>query len=402
MRNRHYYLAKIKKYIGTDMIKVITGMRRSGKSYFLRQLMEDLKQQGYTDEQIIYIDKESAEFSFIKDQDSFDSFLKLKFQSSVEKKFLFVDEVQEIESWEMSLRSVLKNHEAEVFITGSNANLLSSELATYIAGRYIEFPIFPLSFNEFLDFQQSKESDREKEFFRYMKFGAMPGIHHAPLEEDIVYPQLKAILNTVILKDVVARQQIRNYAQFERVLNFVLDNIASTFSAKSIADFLKSQRLQLSVDTVQNYLSFLESAFLLHKVRRYDLQGKRHLEIYEKYFVSDLAFRHVVLGYKDADINDFLENILFMDLLRRGYKVSIGKIADLEIDFIAERGSEKKYLQVCYLISDNKVLQRELKALERVADNYPKYILSLDKDLPASHNGIQWMNFIDFISADEI
>jgi predicted AAA+ superfamily ATPase len=399
---REQYWKKIKPYFGNPVIKVITGVRRCGKSYFLRQIIKQLKDQKVTAKNIIYIDRESPDFDFIQDYRDLNQYLKTKLSAnkSSKKQFLLIDEVQEISGWEKSLRSIAQRKHLEVFITGSNAGLLSSELATFISGRYIEFQIYPLSFHEFLQFRNSKIKvhDIENEFKLYLKFGSLPGIHHSDLDEEITYPLIKSILNTVILKDVIARHEIRNYTVFESILKFIFDNIGSTFSAKSISDYLKSQRIKVSVETVQEYLKFLEAAYLIYKSQRYDIKGKRHLEIHEKYYIADLGFRHALLGYRNTDINDYLENIIYLELKRRGYEVSTGKFHDLEIDFIASKAQEKIYIQVCYLLANSKIAEREFGVLKKIQDNYPKYVLSMDKFYGEMFDGIQRVNIIDFLT----
>ncbi len=403
MIKRKNYIDKIKAYIDKPIIKVITGMRRTGKSYFLQQIINELKTQKIKTKDIIYIDKESAEFDFLEDYRDLNQYLKEKLVSK-NKKYLFIDEVQEITAWEKSLRSILKNNQADIYITGSNAYLLSSELSTLIAGRFIEFKIYPLSFKEFLEFRKDKINfeSTDQEFEKYIRFGSLPGIHCAELEEDISKPLSKAIFDSIILNDIVARHSIRNYSNFERILRFILDNIASTFSAKSISDYLKSQKITVSIETVQNYIKFLEAAYAIYKVNRYDIQGKRHLEISEKYFCSELSFRHNLLGYKSTDINDYLENLVYLELRRNDYEVSIGKLGDLEIDFIAEKEGQKIYIQVTYLMHDQKVEEREYKPLLKVKDNYPKVILSMDKLPVNGKEGIKTKNIIDFLLKPDI
>lgn len=396
-KQRPAYIEKIKPHIGNKLIKVLTGMRRVGKSYLLKLIIEEIKKDKAAN--IVFIDKESASFDFIENQKDLNQYLKENLKTK-KKNYLFIDEVQEIQNWEKSLRSLLKNDNAEIFITGSNAYMLSSELATFIAGRYIEIPVYPLSFREFLDFRnKTNKNDIDKEFDFYLRYGSMPGIHNLELNEEVSFPMIQAIFNTVILKEVVAKNQIRNYALFEKILNFVLDNIGSTFSAKAIVDFFKSQKTKASLETIQSYLHFLEAAFLIYKVQRYDIKGKKLLEIYEKYYVTDLAFRHTQLGYREGDINDFLENLVFLELKRLGYTVSIGKLNNKEIDFIATKTNEKIYIQVAYLLSSQEVIDREFAVLQRIPDNHPKYVISMDKFFGESFAGIKRLNIIDFLKS---
>ncbi len=390
---RELFYNKIKGFVGKPIIKVITGLRRSGKSYFLKQVIKDLPKK---DSNFLYIDKESLEFDEIKDYKDLDLYIKKNlFNKKAKHYFLFIDEIQEIDQWERCIRSIFGSNAAEIFITGSNAQMLSSELATFLTGRYINFQIYPLSYKEFLQFRSSKHS--ENEFNKFIEYGSMPAIHDFDSNKELIYSYLSSTLNTIILKDVVKRFEIRNVDLLDNLIKFTFDNIGSAFSAKSISDYVKSQRLSVGVETIQNYLFYLESAYLLHKVRRYDIQGKRYLEIYEKYYIADIGFRHALLGFKQEDISDYLENIVCLELLRRGYEVAIGKIGDLEIDFIASKADQKIYIQVCYLLANKEVTEREYAPLRLIKDNYPKYILSMDK-LPGSNSdGIIRMNLVDFL-----
>ena len=317
------------------------------------------------------------------------------FNKKAEHYFLFVDEIQEIDEWEKCIRSIFGSNAAEIFITGSNAQMLSSELATFLTGRYINFQIYPLSYKEFLQFRNVGHS--EEEFSRFIEYGSMPAIHDFNLDKELIYKYLATTLNTIILKDVVKRFEVRNIDLLEGLIKFTFDSIGNTFSAKSISDYLKSQRLSVGIETIQNYLSYLESTHLLHKIRRYDIQGKRHLEIHEKYYLADIGFRHALLGFKQSDISGYLENIVCIELLRRGYDVSIGKIGELEVDFIASKAGEKIYIQVCYLLASKDTIQREYAPLKLIQDNYPKYVLSMD-ELPESNtDGILRMHIVDFL-----
>ncbi len=393
---RSIYLDQLKQFLFSPVVKIITGMRRSGKTFLLQQVKSVLE--ASTDNQVIYIDKEDLDFDDIKNYKDLNLYVK-KVQEEQKKVFVLIDEVQEIFEWERAVRSFVKK-DIEVIITGSNSQLLSSELATFISGRYIEIQVFPLSFKEFLDFRllSEKALDLENEFDRFLRFGSMPGIHNLELKQAVVYPYIKAILNTVLLKDIVRRNSIQNYSNFEKLYLFIFENIGSTFSAKSITDFLKSQQIKISVDTVQNYLSFLQAAYLIHKVQRYDLKGKKLLEIHEKYFLSDLGFRHASLKYRPEDINDYIENIVFLELKSRSYEVTIGKLDNLEIDFIASKNDEKLYFQIAYSIADEKTLERELKPLIKLKDNHPKYILHLDKHFSGtSQDGIKILNLLNWL-----
>lgn len=287
-------------------------------------------------------------------------------------------------------------------VTGSNANLLSSELATYLTGRYVEFPIFPLSFQEFLEFRSPYAGERREEFKLFLKYGGLPGIHHFDLSDETVFAYLNGVYNTLILKDVVTRNQLRDPNQLDRITRFAFDNCGNILTAKRIADFLKSQKISTSVDKVMNYLSFLEQAHLLKKVLRYDLKGLRNLELYEKYYMGDIGLRHGLLGYRDRDISGLLENVVYLELLGRGYQVSIGKWGDREVDFVAERAGERLYLQVALQLSTPETLEREFSVLEKIEDNFQKIVLSLDEFQSINRGGIRHINLLDFLTQTNI
>lgn len=317
------------------------------------------------------------------------------------KFYILLDEIQEVKAWEKAINSFLVDLDADIYITGSNANLLSSELATYIAGRYIEIKIYPLSFQEYIDF--ATENNKEKplsldEYFnQYLNFGGLPGIHILNYSNEEIYQYLADVYNSILLRDVIARNNIRDIELLERVVLYIIDNIGNTFSAKNISDFLKNQGRKLSIETIYNYLKALENAFIISKVQRYDIKGKNILETQEKYYLSDLGFRHAKLGYQSNDISGYLENIVYLELLRRKYKVNIGKQGNKEIDFIASFRDERLYLQVTYLLASPETIEREFSVLNSIKDNYPKMVLSMD-NLPESNiEGIKRKKIIDFL-----
>jgi len=398
MYTRTIYKENIKPFIDKPVIKVITGMRRAGKSYFVRQIIAQLKVDGVEGKSIFYINKESLKFDYINNYKDLYSSVNQQFSRVPGKKYLFVDEVQEIENWEKAISSFFSDKEIDIYITGSNAHLLSSEIATLISGRYVEFPIYPLSFKEFLQFRDDKCGIVEEEFKNYLRFGGLPALHHFNFEEEIIYQYISSLYNTILLKDIIKKNNIRNISLLENITKYVFDNIGNIFSAKKVTDFMKSQRIRVGMETVQNYISYLLSSYAIHKVPRYDIKGKRHLEINEKYYIGDIGFKHSLLGYRDADISGILENIVFLELKRRGYKVSIGKLGDKEIDFIAEKQKEKLYIQVAYLLDRPETIEREFSVLKQIKDNYPKYVLSLDTVIGDDVDGIQRMNLVEFIS----
>jgi predicted AAA+ superfamily ATPase len=396
MIERTRYFNKIEPFIGKPMIKVISGLRRCGKSTFMKMLIDHLIKKGTAESNIIYISMELMEFEFINDYKALYKHVKSVLPKNSKKKYLFVDEIQEIPGWEKAVNSIYAENLADIYITGSNSRLFSSEFATLLTGRYIEIPMFTLGFNEFLQFRGTGK-EKEKEFELYLKYGGLPGIHNLDFEDEIVFQYINSIFNTILLKDIVARYSIRDISLLEKITAFVFDNCGSITSSKKIADYLKSQHIKTGVDTVQNYISYLRDAHLVYKMGRFDLKGKRHLELHEKYYTSDVGIRHSVLGYKKNDIAGLLENIVYLELLRRGFTVSVGKFDDLEVDFVASRNDEMIYLQVTYLIASKDVEDREFKPLEKINDNYPKMVLSMDTIWGTNRNGIVRRNIIDFL-----
>jgi predicted AAA+ superfamily ATPase len=310
-----------------------------------------------------------------------------------------VDEVQEIAGWEKAINSVLAQGLADIIITGSNAHLLSAELATLLTGRYVEIPVFPLSFAEFMTFRGAAgdPGDRAACFRHYLRYGGLPGLQVLPMVDEQIFSYLEAILNTILLKDIVKRHSIRDVGHLERILSFAFDHCGQPVSARSIAAFLKSQQTRITPDTVLNYLSHLCDAFLLFRAGRFEIKGKKHLEFLDKYYLGDVGLRHALFGYRDMDIAGLLENVVYLELLRRGYQVRVGVLDQNEIDFVAERRGQRLYLQVAYLLQGEATLRREFGNLERIADNYPKVVLSMDEYAPAERNGIQRRHLLDFL-----
>ncbi len=394
IKRRDYY-AKIKPFIGKHIIKVITGMRRSGKSYFMAEIIQELIESGVPEKNILYIDKESLDFDNLVDYKDLNSLVQeklfnknrsklkqIKSKSKPTKKYLFVDEVQQIEEWERTIVSLYSQGDIDIFISGSNAKMLSSDLSTLLAGRYIEFPIYTLSFTEFLEFRNayaSKTLTSSENFDLFLRYGGLPAIHEYDFNASQIQDYSRAVLNTVIYKDLLLRNEIRNPDLLDRILRFVFDNVGSLVSAKKISDYFKSQKLKVGVEAVTNYLSYFEAAFLVYKTRRYDLKGKRFLEIAEKYYLSDLGLRHCLVKFFRNDISHLLENIVFLELKKRGYQICIGKSNGYEIDFIATKDSNHEYYQVCSNLNSAEVVEREFRPLLAVADQYPKYVLSLDE-----------------------
>ncbi len=383
----------IKLYKDKNVIKILSGIRRSGKSFMLRLLRENFIKTGISENQILYIDFEDFENAQYLASKNLYAFVKEQNQKVGGKRlYLLFDEIQEVEDWEKIVNSLYSSEkiDCDIYLTGSNANLLSSELATYLSGRYVNISVFPLSYKEFLDFYAVDDSNES--FLRFMKFGGFPGLKELSGSELSLKAYIDGIYSTVLLKDVISRNKIRDTAVLEKIILYITDNIGNIFSAKKISDFMKSNGRSLAVETVYNDINYLQSALFLYKVPRFDLKGKKLLETMEKYYIADTGFRFQLLGFSDNAINGLLENIVFIELLRREYKVCIGKIGEYEIDFVAEKNGVREYFQVSYLLSSEETMEREYRPLELLNDNYPKYILTLD-DLPESNtNGIIRMN----------
>ncbi len=397
MYKRNLYLKKISPLINTPVIKVITGMRRAGKSCLMKLIMDELSGRSADARQIVYINKESLEYDFIKDYKSLHSFVKKRFQSLRGQKYLLIDEVQEIHSWEKAVASFFSQGDTDIYLTGSNANMLSSEIATLLSGRYIEIPVYTLGFDEFLIFRQSDRRNLHQDFSDYLKFGGFPAFHHFPMNETVIYPYIASIYDTILLKDVIRRNNIRNVRLIEDITKYLFENTGNIFSSKKVSDFLKSQKINVGIETVQNYISYLNDAYAVHKASRYDLKGKRVLELHEKYYMGDIGLRHALFGYRERDIAGMLENVVFLELRRRGYDVHIGKIGDAEIDFIAEKEQKRIYVQVAYLLESEKTVNREVSPLLQIPDNYPKYVISTDPFFGNDIQGIKRLHIIDFL-----
>ena len=400
MYNRRNYIDKLKQWENKPLIKIITGIRRAGKSTLIRLFIEHLKNSGINESQILYINKESLEFEAIQNYKQLYDYVKTRFTELNKKLYLFVDEVQYIESWEKAAVSLFSENVADIYLSGSNSQLLSSEFAALLSGRYIEIKVFPLTFSEFLIFR-NKNSVSDNDFNDFLKFGGMPGIHQIIWEQPIIFEYLSSVFDTIILKDVVKRYGIRNVAFLEKVILFLFDNIAQIFSAKRVVDFLKNENRRTNIETVYNYIKYLEETFIIYRIPRYDIKGKRFLEVREKYFLTDIGLRHAIIGYRKNDINQLLENILFIELKKRGYKIYIGQVDGAEIDMIVERNGRKAYLQVAYLLASETTIEREFGSLMAIKDNYPKYVLSMDKFFEKDYQGIIHLNIIDFLLNEE-
>lgn len=396
---RPTYEKKIKKLINTSVIKVITGMRRTGKTFFLQRIQEILQDEyGVEKKNICSINKEDRAFKNIVDAVSFEEYIESYFTNQKGKKYIFVDEVQEIENWEVVVRSYNgKNDEYEVFITGSNATLLSGELSTYLTGRYVEFPIYPLTFKEFMVFRNGKEGEKKKEFALFMKYGGLPGIHQFPLEADLISDYFAGVFLSVLQKDIINRYTLRNPGVIRNIFEFLSENIGSIISTQNIKNVLEQEKISLSLYTMREYLQYFQEAFLLSKVKRYDLKGKRVLELYEKYYLNDIGMRSYFLGFTNRDRGRILENIVFLELQSRGYSIYVGKQGGYEIDFVAEKNGTREYFQVTVSLENEKTRKRELRSLISNTSAFPKTVLSLDEFAEENIEGIQHKYFIDWL-----
>lgn len=397
---RERYMRQIRDFMDKPVVKIITGMRRCGKSALLELTRQELLGRGVGEQNIIYINFESLRYEALKDYKALYAKISEQGEKVTGKLYVLLDEIQEVNAWEQVINSLRVDFDCDIYVTGSNAKLLSGELATLLAGRYVEIRVYPLDFQEYLDFAATNADEaqlsRQEQFANFLRFGGLPGIHQMKWEEERIMQYLHDIYNSVLLKDVIARNKIRDTALLESIVLYLMDNIGNTFSAKTISDFLKSQGRKLSAETVYNYLKALESAFLIHKVVRFDIKGRRILETQEKYYLSDLGLRHAVMGYQDNDIAGVLENIVYLELLRRGWSVNIGKQDVAEVDFVANRTDERLYVQVCYVLTPENT-EREFAPLEAINDNYEKIVLSTDTLLRINRGGIRQKNIMDFL-----
>lgn len=402
MINRPLYTEKIMAYTDTPFVKVLTGVRRCGKSTILKMIMEKLQNEsGISADQIVYMRFDSMEYEDMTAKQMFED-VKAKLSEN-KKTYLFLDEVQEIEGWEKVVNSLTSDYDVDLYVTGSNSRMMSSEISTYLTGRYVSFRIFPLSFEEYLTFRReyTEVKDVHAEFADYIRLGGFPATHLRDYSQDEVYTIVRDIYNSTIFSDIVRRNQIRKVDQLERVVKYTFSNVGNTFSAKSISDYLKSEHRKIDNETVYSYLEKLEKAYLLHRCSRYDLQGKEILKTQEKFYLADTALRYSVLGYNPDSVASSLENVVYLELCRRGYEVNIGKTADGEVDFVAQRQGEKLYVQVTQEIQSEKTERREYERLLEIKDNYPKYVLRTDEFAGGNYEGIKSMHVADFLLSKE-
>lgn len=398
MINRPLYMDKIMTYVDTPFVKVLTGIRRSGKSTIMKMVMDKLENERHIPkENIISMRFDSMEYEDMTAKQMFET---IKAGLSVQgRTYLFLDEVQEISGWEKVVNSFLGEYDVDIYVTGSNSRMMSSEIATYLTGRYVSFQVYPLSFEEYLAFRRevTEVKNPHQELADYVRLGGFPATHLRAYSQDEVYTIVRDIYNSTIFSDIVKRNQIRKVDQLERVVKYTFSNVGNTFSAKSISDYLKSEKRSIDNETVYSYLEKLEKAYILHRCSRYDLQGKEILKTQEKFYLADTSLRYSVLGYGPDSVASSLENVVYLELCRRGYKVYIGKTADGEVDFVASRQGEKLYVQVTQEIHSEKTEKREYERLLEIKDNYPKYVLRTDEFASGNYEGIKTMHIADFL-----
>ncbi len=398
MKNRDLYLHRLIEFKDKRLIKVITGLRRSGKSTLLSLFEQHLLKSGVHEKQIIRMNFESLEFDEINTYKTLHAYIMERISDEKIKYYIILDEIQQVKSWEKVVNSLLVDVNADIYITGSNAYLLSSELSTLLAGRYVEIKMLPLSFKEYLDFldPDSPLSLPEK-FNQYLLYGGLPTIVELLEHKDTIGPFLEGIYNTVLMKDVVERNGVRDAALLESILKYIASNVGSVVSSKKISDYLTSSGRKTTGETIDNYLKMLESAYIIYKANRYDLKGKMFLKTLEKYYMVDIGIRNKLTGLQGTDYGHVLENIAYLELIRRGYDVSIGKVGTLEVDFIATKTNEKLYYQISASILNEETRIRELRPLESISDHYPKFILTMDQNIFNDFSGIKVKNIMDFL-----
>ena len=397
---RENYLSTLVEAKDTEFIKVITGVRRSGKSTLLLMYKEYLLNHNVEKNEIIHINFESAMYDYIKNYK--DLYEEIKNRISNKKTYILLDEVQNVNEWEKAINSLNVDFDVDIYITGSNAYLLSSELATLLSGRYIEIKMYPLSFKEFLKFNEYDTNNIEEKFFEYLKYGGLPAITQIKDKNNLVMAYLNDIYNSIVKKDIIERNNIKDISLLENIVKYVSANIGSSISANKISDYLNSNKIVEKSNhlTIDNYLKMLENAFIVYKADRSDIRSKALLKTLGKYYIADTGLRNIILGFRNIDEGHLLENVVYLELLRRGYKVSIGKTLEYEVDFVAENPDIIKYYQVSQSIREDSVREREIRSLESIQDNYEKIILTMDKSLNKDYNGIKVINIIDFLLED--
>lgn len=394
MISRPDYLEKLKPFIDVKVIKILAGIRRCGKSTILEMLKQELISNGVKEDHIISINYSNVEFdksfNFLKMYDE----LKAKFVDE-KKYYLLLDELQEVDGWEKTVNSLFEEKNVDIYVTGSNSKLLSSEISTYLTGRYVTIPVYTLSFKEYLTFKNNQNKPLKEQLQDYIRFGGFPLVAISNLDEKASYQIVEDIYNSVVVNDITKKHNIQNIDLFNRVVRFIVENIGKTFSANSIVKFLKSENRTISVETIYNYLQWLEKAFVIYRCKRYDLQGKNILKTQEKFYIADQSIKYALFGFNPTTIASMMENLVYFELKRRGYDVFIGKNADKEIDFVAIDRDKKLYIQVCRELP--KESDREFANLIEIKDNYPKMIVTLDDYASGNVNGINVVHLADFL-----
>lgn len=393
IHSRFHYLEKVRPFIGQNIIKVLTGQRRVGKSYLLFQIIQLIREKDSA-ATIVYINKEDLAFSAIQTAKDLSDYV-LSRQSKSGRTYVFIDEVQDIENFGDALRSLLLQTDLDLYCTGSNANLLSGDIAGHLSGRYIAIEVFSLAYQEFIAFHGL--TDTEESLNKYLKYGGLPYLIHLELKDEIVFEYLKNIYQSIVYRDIINRYAVRNVNFLEQLVLFLAAHTGSIFSAKKISDFLKSQRVNIAPNQVQNYIQHLVNAFLIHKVGRYDLVGKRMFEIGEKYYFENLGIRNGLWGYRLEDRGKIMENLVYNHLIFKGYKVQVGMMGNKEVDFIAEKKGEKIYIQVALSINDPTTLEREFGNLKQIKDNYPKKVITMEPFSGNTMDGIQTQALRSFL-----
>lgn len=402
MIDRPLYVNRIMDYADTPFVKIITGVRRCGKSTILKIIMEKLKtERNVPEERIVNCRYDSMEYYDMTASQMYEH-LKERIDSEG-KTYLFLDEVQEIQGWERVINSLFADFDVDIYVTGSNSRMMSSEISTYLTGRYVSFHVFTLSFGEYLTFRNrfTEVGEPKNELADYIRLGGFPATHLQEHSQDEIYTIVRDIYNSTIFSDIVKRNQIRKIDQLERVVKYAFNNVGNTFSAKSVSDYMKSEHRRIDNETVYSYLEKLEKAYLLYRCSRYDLQGKEILKTQEKFYLADTALRYSVLGYSSDSVASALENVIYLELCRRGYDVYVGKIGNYEIDFVAVHQNKKLYIQVAQEISSEKTAKREYERLLGIRDNYPKYVLTTDEFAGGNYEGVKTMHVADFLLSEE-
>lgn len=399
---RPKYVEKIMAYVDLPFVKILTGVRRCGKSTILKMIIEKLKtERSIPEERILSYRFDSMLYEDMTAKEMYNDIVS---KLSDSRTYIFLDEVQEIDGWERVVNSLASDYDVDIFVTGSNSRMMSSEISTYLTGRYVSFRIYTLSFEEYLDFTSSyrRLENPKTELQRYIRFGGFPAAHTQDIPDDEIYTIVRDIYNSTIFSDIVKRNQVRKVDQLERIVKFTFNNVGNSFSAKSISDYLKAEKRKIDNETVYSYLEKLEKAYILHRCSRFDIQGKELLKTQEKFYLADTAFRYSVLGYNSDTVASSLENVVYLELYRRGYTVNVGKLKTSEIDFIATRQNEKLYVQVTQEINSEKTEKREYERLLEIRDNYPKYVLTANDFAGGNYEGVKTMHIADFLLNNDL